>query len=271
MWEWRLFGELQECTTELLDGLATTLGALKVSQALHPERRSDLFTVLPMPNLGIKFRNLGTASTKNLEIKVAKEIESTCGAQRWLKKRVVVPDDIDMYNDEHVRQAILASGVEELEQVEIKFPLQRLLLTKERQQWRLAMTACPVEITSVSIAVNGDVPAKEKYFTICVEAKSAEAVAECLVKLNIGNLFEQYALQNIYVVQAIHIKPPQPTQAKTAPVNDSMVPPSSGASPESLQSPVKRKIAAQGARLRLIEMSYPAFACQIIQAQLRQE
>ncbi|KAH9093187.1 hypothetical protein Ae201684P_008846 [Aphanomyces euteiches] len=235
MWEWRLFGELQECTMELLDGLATTLGANRVDE----------------------------------ESRVAKEIETTCGAQRWLKKRVVVPDDIDMYNDEHVRQAILASGVEELEQVEIKFPLQRLLLTKERQQWRLAMTACP--ITSVTIAVNGDVPAKEKYFTICVEAKSAEAVAECLVKLNIGNLFEQYALQNIYVVQAIHIKPPQPTQAKTAPVNDSMVPPSSGASPESLQSPVKRKIAAQGARLRLIEMSYPAFACQIIQAQLRQE
>ncbi|KAF0689064.1 Aste57867_19445 [Aphanomyces stellatus] len=277
MWEWRLFGVLNETTQELLDTLAITLGALKVSQALLPERRSDLFIVPPMPNIGIKFRNL-TSSTPMLEIKCAKDIEGTCGAQKWLKKRVVVPADIDMENDEAVKLAIIGSGVEELEQVEIKFPLQRVHLQKERQQWRLAMAVNPVqvEITSLSIAINDGPVQKERHFTVCVESKSAEALGEVLVKLNIGEVFESHAIQNIYVVEAIHIKAPNAKAAaspsKTA-ASDfiTMVPPSQGPQDhEPALSPVKRKIASEGSKLRLIEMGYPAFACNVVQAAIAQ-
>ncbi|RHY34869.1 hypothetical protein DYB32_001830 [Aphanomyces invadans] len=148
MWEWRLCGHLNETTQELLDTLAITLGALKVSHALMPERRADLFIVLPTPNIGIKFRNLASSAPPMLEIKCAKEIDGTCGAQQWLKKRVHVPEDLDVDDDDAVKQAIVGSGVEELEQVEIKFPLQRLRLEKERQQWRLVTPTKPVQVLS---------------------------------------------------------------------------------------------------------------------------
>ncbi|RQM27610.1 hypothetical protein B5M09_006768 [Aphanomyces astaci] len=234
MWEWRLCGVLNEVTQELLDTLAITLGALKVSQALLPECRTDLFIVLPMPNIGIKFRNLTSSSAPMLEC--AKEIEGTCGAQQWLKKRVHVPEDMNMEDDDAVKQAIVGSGVEELEQVEIKFPLQRLRLYKERQQWRLATPTKPVQV------------------------------------------FEQHAIQNIYVVETIHLKhPSRPSCTSTSPSKADvvmMVPPTHG--PHDMDgpnapSPLKRKIAAEGSRLRLIEMGYPALACHLMQSAIAQQ
>ncbi|RHY97498.1 hypothetical protein DYB37_007456 [Aphanomyces astaci] len=277
MWEWRLCGVLNEVTQELLDTLAITLGALKVSQALLPECRTDLFIVLPMPNIGIKFRNLTSSSAPMLEC--AKEIEGTCGAQQWLKKRVHVPEDMNMEDDDAVKQAIVGSGVEELEQVEIKFPLQRLRLYKERQQWRLATPTKPVqvEITSLATSIN-DATSTGSYFTICVESKSVDALVECLVKLAIGEVFEQHAIQNIYVVETIHLKhPSRPSSTSTSPSKADvvmMVPPTHG--PHDMDgpnapSPLKRKIAAEGSRLRLIEMGYPALACHLMQSAIAQQ
>ncbi|OQR95122.1 hypothetical protein THRCLA_08013 [Thraustotheca clavata] len=270
MWEWRMFAVLDEATQDILDSLGVTLNALKVSHAMLPEKRTDIFFVLPTPNIGIKFRNL--TSTPQLEIKIAKAIDEVCGAQTWLKKRFAAPT-VDINNDEAVKQAVVGSGIEELEQVEIKLPMQRLQLRKDRRLWRLSMSSnnVQVEITTFDIAINEGPVHKEKYFTICVESINIDALVECVVKLAIGEMLESYAMQNIFVIENINVKtpggrPPSPKKKTLIDPQGTMVPPSTVMTDtEPKSSPVKRKLAYIAPRLRLMEMGYSAFVCNVVQ------
>ncbi|OQR87280.1 hypothetical protein ACHHYP_09234 [Achlya hypogyna] len=270
MWEWRMFGVLVPATQDVLASLAVTLNALKVSHAMLPEKRTDVFVVLPTPNIGIKFRNL--ASAPQLEIKIAKAIDDVCGAQTWLKKRLPATA-IDMEDDDAVKQAVVGSGIEELEQVEIKVPMQRLRLRKDRRLWRLAMTSnnVQVEISTFDLALDGGSVRDDRYFTIGVESKSIDALIECVVKLAIGEMLEAYAMQNIFVVESINVKTPTtraPSPKKKTGIDPpgTMVPPSSTPAAADLKlSPVKRKLMHIAPRLRLMEMGYSTFVCNVVQ------
>ncbi|EQC26093.1 hypothetical protein SDRG_16045 [Saprolegnia diclina VS20] len=266
-----MFGTLSEATQEILDSLAVTLNALKVSHAMLPEKRTDVFIVLPTPNIGIKFRNL--ASSPQLEIKIAKAIDDVCGAQTWLKKRLPAAT-VDMDSDDAVKQAVVGSGIEELEQVELKLPMQRLRLQKDRHLWRLAMTSqnVQVEISTFDVALDARPVHKDVYFTICVESKSIDALVECVVKLALGEMLEPYAMQNIFVVESINVKtpgaraPPSPKKKAVIDPPGTMVPPSSSpAAMDPKLSPVKRKLISIAPRLRLMEMGYSAFVCNVVQ------
>ena len=98
------------------------------------------------------------------------------------------------------------------------------------------------------------------YFSICVESKSLEPIYESLVKLDIANIFGELALQNIYTMQGIK---PTPFHLQTWNSWGEC-----GEGKDKSCSPTKMKILQDGSRFRLIEMSYPAFVCNVIHASL---